>query len=104
MMKFIRVLPLAVLLAACGITNPFTGQAVTAADVSAAAVAACGFLPTVQTVETMLNANSTVQTAQAIAQAICSLATAKAGKLGGAPMAPGMIIPVGFVVHGKFVR
>ena len=100
---FIRMLPLfgTLLVAGCA-TNPFTGAPVTAADITNDAVIACGFLPTAATVEAMLNANGAIQTAQAIAQAICSLAQAKQGKLGGIPMPAGIIIPNGFVVRGKF--
>ena len=60
-------------LAACNsITNPFTNQPITAADVQQAAVQACGFLPTASTVASILTAgNPAVDTAASIASAIC---------------------------------
>jgi hypothetical protein len=79
--------------------NPFTKQPITAADVQAAAVAACGFLPTASTVANILSNNSgTVQSAEQIASLICGAVTPKAGKLRGLPMVNGVVI------HGRFVN
>jgi hypothetical protein len=103
MKNFLRVLPLVgtLLVGGCGvISNPFTGAPITAADVQAAAVAACGFLPTAATVANIIAAgNPAVATVSTIAQAICSAVTAKGGRLGGA--APNVN---GVPVHGRFVQ
>jgi len=102
MQKFLRVLPLVgtLLVGGCGVTNPFTGVPITAADVQAAAVSACGFLPTAATVANIIAAgNPTLTTATTVAQAICSAVTAHGGRLGGA--APNVN---GVAVHGRFVK
>ena len=104
--SIIRVLPLlgTLLVAGCGsFTNPFNGQTVTItpADVQAAAVQACGFLPTAATVAGILTASPYLATATAVASAICAAVTPtkSASKLGAAvPMVNGV------VVHGKWVN
>jgi hypothetical protein len=74
-------------------------------DVQAAAVAACGFLPTAETVAGIIaTGNPIVTTAGAVANAICfAVAPAKAAHLAGRQMA---VIPsvAGVIIHGKFVR
>lgn len=74
-------------------------------DVQAAAVQACGFLPTAETVAGIIaTGNPIVSTAGAVANAICdAVLPAKAAHAAGKPMA---IIPTvaGVIVHGKFVR
>jgi hypothetical protein len=61
-----------VALAACATT----GQGgLTIQDVQGAAVAACSYLPTAASVTSLLNANATIMTAEAIAQIICSAVT-----------------------------
>ena len=103
MKKFLCILPVlgTLLVGGCGITNPLTGTPITAADVQAAAVAACGFLPTASTVANIIAAgNPSVNTVTTIAQAICSAVVgAKGGRLGGA--APNVN---GVAVHGRFVK
>ena len=102
--SFIKVAPLALLLAGCGtFTNPFNGQTVTitAADVQAAAVQACNFLPTASTVASIISASPMVATAGQIAALICQavVPTKQAGRLGAA-------VPTvnGVQVHGRWVR
>jgi|SRR5665213_476471 len=103
MKNFLRVLPIVgtLLVGGCGVTNPFTGVPVTAADVQAAAVAACGFLPTASTVANIIAAgNPAVATVSTIAAAICSAVVgAKGRRLGGA--VPNVN---GVPVHGRFVQ
>ncbi|MDE2106685.1 MAG: hypothetical protein KGL39_56235 [Patescibacteria group bacterium] len=92
-------------LAGCGLTNPFTNQPISTADVQNAAVAACGFLPTASTVAQIISVASggagagIVDTVEGVASAICAaVVPAKAGRLRGAPMVAGV------TVHGKWVR
>ena len=103
MKNFLHVLPLVGLLAVggCGIVkNPLTGAPITAADVQAAAVAACGFLPTASTVANIIAAgNPAVATVSTIAGAICAAVTSKGARLGG--VSPNVN---GVTVHGRFVK
>ena len=87
-------------LAGCGTTSPISIGPLTPASVPTAAVAACGFLPTLATVANIIAANnSTLSTATAVASAICAAVVgAKGGRLGGAT--PNVN---GVQVHGRFV-
>lgn len=72
-------------------------------QVRAAATAACGFLPTAETVlgiiGTISGTGPIAATVSGIANAICQAVTAKAGaRAGSPPMVNGIII------HGRFVR
>jgi hypothetical protein len=100
-MKFVKSLLLlsAFALAGCATTG---GTTITVAQVEAAAVTACSFLPTAATVAALITANPNVATAEQLAAALCSLASAKAGRLGATMMPSNVVIPSGFVVHGKF--
>lgn len=104
-MKSLRFLMLAstLALAGCagGLTNPFTGAPVTAAQVQAAAVAACGFLPTATTVAGLLTTSAAVQSASQIAGLICSAITPVTQ--GGARLGGALPTVNGVVIHGKFV-
>lgn len=113
-MKMVRSLVLAASIASAAalggcsstgqIINPFTQQPISTADVQAAAVAACGFLPTASSVAQVISAaasgsgSSQIATATAVASQICAAVLPKAGKLRGAPMVNGV------VVHGRFVN
>jgi hypothetical protein len=70
-------------------------------------VAACGYLPTVATIEDLINLNSpTLATATQIARAICAAVTVKGGAGGPEARGPG-VGPArvdGVIIHGKFVR
>lgn len=69
-------------------------------SIQQAAVLACGFLPTAQTVADILAAgNSLISTVSAVAQAICAAVGTKGVRKGGA--APTVN---GVVIHGKFVN
>ena len=71
-------------------------------QVRQAAVAVCGFLPTVDTVAAILLANNPAYiTASAIANGICAAVTAPALKQLGPRRAPPVV--AGVVIHGKFV-
>lgn len=81
-------------LAGCDLTS----STPTAAQVQAAAVAACNFLPTASTVANLIASNNaSLSSAEAIAKAICAAVTASSGKLRGAPNVNGIDI------HGRFV-
>lgn len=95
--KSLLALPVMALLAACSTTGTLTAP--TAASIQAAAVAACGFLPTASTVANLLTTNANVQSAEAVAAMICNAVVAKGGRLGGA--APSVN---GVAIHGQFVR
>lgn len=72
-----------------------------------AVVAACGYLPTVSTVEDIVNLNShALKTATQIAQAICAAVTIHGGAGGSEARGPGVGLPVvhGVIIRGKFVR
>lgn len=83
-------------LAATG-CQPAPGQT-TVQQVQAAAVAACAFLPTATTVASLIASNNpTLNTASAIAAAICAAVTAKSAPLGGS----GPVV-AGVPVKGQF--
>jgi hypothetical protein len=101
----LRLLPLvgALALGACTTADLPTLTAPTPTQVQAAAVLACGFVPTVTTVTSILTTNSTVQSAEAIAALICK---AVAGGKYVAGMKLGGALPSvnGVVINGSFVR
>jgi hypothetical protein len=103
-MKFILVIPLAasLLLGGCATSGTGPSTADIIAQVRQAAVATCGFLPTIDTVAQILAAgNPTVIIAGTVANAICAAVTAT-------PMQArrrGAVATVnGVVIHGRFVR
>ena len=97
-------LPLAgmIALGGCGTTGGLSAP--TIAQVQAAAVAACSFLPTATTVAQIISAgNPLVTTAGAIAQAICSaLATSSVKSSARLHAVQPMVGNV--VIHGRFVN
>lgn len=102
-MKFLQAIALtgALLLGGCATTgSPSTADII--AQVRQAAVATCGFLPTIETVAAIIAAgNPTVVIAGTVASAICSAVTAST------PLARrrGVLPTVnGVVIHGRFVR
>ncbi len=94
----------AVVLSACATAG--TGS-VTIQDVQNAAVAACSFLPTADSVAALLNANGAIMTAAAIAKLICAAITpAHAGRMKAAPGPITVTVTVGgrpIAVTGSFV-
>jgi hypothetical protein len=84
-----------VALGACATTG---SGGLTIADVQGAAVAACSYLPTAASVASLLNANGTITTAEAIAAIICAAVTSsQSAKLKAAP-GP---VTVKVVINGK---
>ncbi len=102
MKKLLLAIPLAAALTFGGCAT--TGGNVNVIEqVRQAAVAVCGFLPTVETVAAILaSGNPIVATASGIANAICDAVTHLPPMTArrGAP-APSV---AGVVIHGKFVR
>lgn len=97
----------------CGLAGCATTSGTPSIDVGQvqqAAIAACGFLPTVETVVGIIATFATggaaapvVATAEGVAEAICSAVVPKAAaRRGGAPAAPPAVN--GVVIHGQFVR
>jgi len=65
-------------LAGCQTINPLTGDTIQVTDVQSAAVAACSFLPTAETVAAIIKTDDAkLATATAIAEAICHAITVK---------------------------
>lgn len=102
MHKLLLTIPLIALLSGCATTTG-TDQKSLIEQVRIAAVAACGFLPTVATVADIIaTGNPIVVTAGTIANAICTAVNQippQARRRGAAP-----VVVAGVVVHGKFVR
>jgi len=83
LLSVLAVLALGAALAGCQTINPTTGDVVKVTDVRTAAVAACGFLPTAETVASIIRTNDPkLATASAIAEAICAAITAKPSNSG----------------------
>lgn len=103
--SILRLLPLAGALAlgACTTTGLPTLTAPTAAQVQAAAIIACGFVPTVTTVTNILTTNSTVQSAEAIAALICQ-AVAGGKHVAGSKLGAALPTVNGVVIKGQFVQ
>lgn len=78
-------------LTACG---PHEAAA-TVDSIQKATVAACGFLPTAQTILSIFSSNQSVATASAIAEGICKAVTKSGG---------GNWVYNGVPVEGRFVR
>ena len=94
-------LPLAgmIALGGCGTTGGLSAP--TIAEVQAAAVAACSFLPTATTVANIIAAgNPLVDTAASIAAAICSALAANKSSARKRATVPTVN---GIVIHGRFV-
>jgi hypothetical protein len=108
MLKFLVAPVLALGLSACVTAGPGPAPSPSdptsyIADIQKAAVAACGFLPQASFVaDLFLSGNSTVQTAQAWAAAICAAVTPKATVRRGGAVTPGRVN--GIPVRGRFVR
>jgi len=100
MKKLMLAVALAVGLAGCVSTSGVS-------TIQQTVVAACGFLPTVSTIEDLINLNSpALATATQIARAICAAVTVKGGAGGPTARGPG-VGPArvqGVTIHGKFVR
>lgn len=89
------------ILSGCATTG--TDQKAFIEQVRQAAVAVCGFLPTAQTVGSIILAgNPAFVTASAIANAICAAVTAPEVKALGPRRAPPVV--AGVVIHGEFIR
>ena len=101
--SILKVLPLVgtLFVAGCGTTNPFTGSVITPADVQAAAVSACGFLPTVSSVAALITASPAVGTAVGIASLICAAVVPAKSSARLRAVAPTVN---GVVIHGRFVN
>jgi hypothetical protein len=101
----LRLLPLvgAFALGACTTAGIPTLTAPTAAQVQAAAVIACGFVPTVTTVTNILTTNTNVQSAEAIAALICK-AVAGGKHVAGTKLGGALPSVNGVVINGSFVR
>jgi hypothetical protein len=81
-----------------------TTTTATVADLQAAVVAACGFLPAATTIASILSANPAIATGGEIASVICQAVTKKAAHKGG--YSPATIIVNGKVIliNGEFVK
>ena len=103
MRKSLLALPLIAAFMLSGCATPGTTNTDIIKAVREAAVAACGFLPTISTVaEIIASGNPIVATASGIANAICAAVTALpplATRKGSAPPTV-----AGVVIHGRFVR
>jgi len=105
MRKALLVAPITAMFLLSGCATTGTGSpAALIEQVRQAAVAACGFLPTVETVAGIISAgNPIIITASGIANAICAAAAAvpptlQARRKAAPPMVNGVVI------HGRFVR
>lgn len=78
----------------------YKDQSKTIAQIQAATVKLCGFLPYAQTVAALLSANPAVATASAVATKICEAVNAP--KVSGLISAPPMIGDV--VIEGEFIK
>ena len=100
MHKILFASALAVALAGCVSTSGVS-------TIQHTVVSACGYLPTVATIEDLINLNSpALATATQIAKAICAAVTVKGGAGGPEARGPGVGHPQvdGVPIHGKFVR
>ena len=95
-----------VALAACAggsLVNPFTNQPITPAQVQAAAVTACNFQPSINTVTNLLTNNGqNAQTAEAVAALICNAVIAKAGSRKFGVSGPISVKVNGVTITGSF--
>lgn len=101
MRKIVIAIAIATMLSACNAAlSGISG-------IQQAVVKACGFLPTVSTVENLLNLNSPILvTVNDFAKAICNAVTIKGGAGGPSARGPGAATPtvLGVQIHGKFVK
>ena len=103
MRKLFFVIPIAAMFSLGGCATIGGLSAPTVAQVQAAAVAACSFLPTAATVANIIAAgNPLVSTAGAIAQAICS-ALASSNVRSSARLRATQPMVGNVVIHGRFV-
>jgi hypothetical protein len=100
MNHFVNVLAaagMAVSLTAC---NTSEQTAATIDDIQKAAMTACGFLPTANTILAIFNSNPAVTTASAVATAICAAVEKQGGDGAWVLDVNGTKIPI----QGRFIR